>query len=176
VTAIVLELCVCVPKKEPMPVPNAVTLLSMQKRRYVSATFAWPKPLTGFYQLALSLDDDAVSIPSDDEEAFHNNKRRFSLTVEVRSSAFINCATLNLAPAQPSSPVNGDEATAVASPVQGESRAILFAPLFIPILTVRSSALLSPLPELESLMFSIRLTSPALAPVSTPALFHFSTG
>ncbi|KAJ6612636.1 hypothetical protein B0H10DRAFT_2222987 [Mycena sp. CBHHK59/15] len=49
---------------------------------------------------------------------------------------------------EPSSPADGTNTTVVASPVR---------------------ALLSPLPELESLMFSIRLTSPALAPPVSPS-------
>ncbi|KAJ7466666.1 hypothetical protein B0H11DRAFT_2197569 [Mycena galericulata] len=77
----------------------------------------------------LSPDEDAISIPSEDEESFMNDHPA-PLTVE------------------PSSPVNGIDKTAVPSPVQ---------------------ALLSPLPELESLMFSIRLTSPVLAPPVSPS-------
>ncbi|KAJ6521382.1 hypothetical protein DFH09DRAFT_1331259 [Mycena vulgaris] len=48
------------------------------------------------------------------------------------------------------SPIEDTDATMIASPAR-----------------VRSSALLSPLPELESLMFTIRLTSPALAPLAS---------
>ncbi|KAJ7436543.1 hypothetical protein FB451DRAFT_1193839 [Mycena latifolia] len=49
---------------------------------------------------ALSPDEDTVSIPSDDEESFHHNACPISLAVE------------------PSSPVNGNDTTAVPSPVQ----------------------------------------------------------
>ncbi|KAJ6556682.1 hypothetical protein B0H10DRAFT_1967571 [Mycena sp. CBHHK59/15] len=59
---------------------------------------------------------------------------------------------------EPSSPADGTNTTVVASPVR-----------------VLSLALLSPLPELESLMFSIRLTSPALAPIGFPASLSIIT-
>ncbi|KAJ7707349.1 hypothetical protein B0H17DRAFT_1191864 [Mycena rosella] len=75
----------------------------------------------------LSPDSDTVSIPSNDEDT-----------------------PLNKDPIP--SPIEGADATMIASPAR-----------------VRSSALLSPLLELESLMLSIRLTSPALVLLASPS-------
>ncbi|KAJ7473311.1 hypothetical protein FB451DRAFT_1248970 [Mycena latifolia] len=69
-----------------------------------------------------------------------------SIPSDDEESFHHNARPISLA-IEPSSPVNGNDTTTVPSPVQ---------------------ALLSPLPELESLMFSIRLTSPALAPPVSP--------
>ncbi|KAJ7468527.1 hypothetical protein FB451DRAFT_1400904 [Mycena latifolia] len=78
-------------------------------------------------QRVLSPDSDTIFIPSDDEDTSPNKDPI-------------------------PSPIEGTDATTIASPTR-----------------VRSSVLLSPLPELESLMFSIRLTSPALAPPASPS-------
>ncbi|KAJ7665578.1 hypothetical protein B0H17DRAFT_1143356 [Mycena rosella] len=75
----------------------------------------------------LSPDSDTVSIPSDDEDTPPNKDPI-------------------------PSPIEGADATMIASPAR-----------------VHSSVLLSPLPELESLMLSIHLTNPALAPPASPS-------